>query len=118
MAQSETIRGWGFVAPALLWTLAFFVVPFGVMAAMSLATLEGREDGQGLLRFNLAGEDFDAALAQAGAMPLPPYIAALRPADAQDKDDYQTVWAARSGAVAAPTASLHFDEPLLAALRG
>lgn len=81
------------------------------------ATLEGREDGQGLLRFNLAGEDFDAALAQAGAMPLPPYIAARRPADALDKDDYQTVWAARSGAVAAPTASLHFDEPLLAALR-
>ncbi|SDN87273.1 S-adenosylmethionine:tRNA ribosyltransferase-isomerase [Lutimaribacter pacificus] len=81
------------------------------------ATLEAREDGQGLLRFNLAGEDFDAALAQAGAMPLPPYIAARRPADAQDKDDYQTVWAARSGAVAAPTASLHFDEPLLAALR-
>lgn len=43
MAQPETIRGWGFVAPALLWTLAFFVVPFGIMAAMSLATLDGRE---------------------------------------------------------------------------
>ena len=39
----DTVRGWGFVAPALLWTLAFFVVPFVVMAAMSLATLEGRE---------------------------------------------------------------------------
>ena len=49
-------------------------------------------------------------------MPLPPYIAAKRPADAQDKTDYQTVWAKTSGAVAAPTASLHFDEPLLAAL--
>ncbi|OZB16776.1 MAG: tRNA preQ1(34) S-adenosylmethionine ribosyltransferase-isomerase QueA, partial [Rhodobacterales bacterium 34-62-10] len=49
------------------------------------ATLEGREDGQGLLAFNLTGPDFDAALAEAGAMPLPPYIAARRAADAQDK---------------------------------
>jgi S-adenosylmethionine:tRNA ribosyltransferase-isomerase len=81
------------------------------------AVLEGRDEGQGLLRFNLTGEDFDAALNTAGAMPLPPYIAAKRPADAADRDDYQTVWAARKGAVAAPTASLHFDAPLLAALR-
>ncbi len=75
------------------------------------AKLEGREEGQGLLSFNLTGTDFDAALAEAGAMPLPPYIAARRAADAQDKEDYQTVWARRAGAVAAPTASLHFDEP-------
>ena len=80
------------------------------------ASLEGREDGQALLRFNLTGDDFDAALAQAGAMPLPPYIAALRPPDEADKADYQTLWAARAGAVAAPTASLHFDAPLMAAL--
>ncbi|MCM2562179.1 tRNA preQ1(34) S-adenosylmethionine ribosyltransferase-isomerase QueA [Lutimaribacter sp. EGI FJ00015] len=77
------------------------------------AVLERRKDGRGALRFNLTGEDFDAALAQAGAMPLPPYIAARRPADEHDKHDYQTVWAARAGAVAAPTASLHFDAPLL-----
>jgi S-adenosylmethionine:tRNA ribosyltransferase-isomerase len=50
-------------------------------------------------------------------MPLPPYIEALRPADDRDREDYQTVWARRDGAVAAPTASLHFDEPLLATLR-
>jgi S-adenosylmethionine:tRNA ribosyltransferase-isomerase len=81
------------------------------------ATLIWRGEGQGLLRFNLTGEDFDAALAEAGAMPLPPYIAALRAPDEADKTDYQTVWASRSGAVAAPTASLHFDEPLLAALK-
>ncbi|MHA7874616.1 tRNA preQ1(34) S-adenosylmethionine ribosyltransferase-isomerase QueA [Roseivivax sp.] len=80
------------------------------------ATLEAKEDGQARLRFNLSGEDFDAALAEAGAMPLPPYIAAKRPADARDKEDYQTIWARRSGAVAAPTASLHFDAPLLEAL--
>jgi S-adenosylmethionine:tRNA ribosyltransferase-isomerase len=80
------------------------------------ATLEGTNEGQGHLRFNCTGDDFDAALNAAGAMPLPPYIAAKRPADAQDKTDYQTVWAKNKGAVAAPTASLHFDEPLLKAL--
>jgi S-adenosylmethionine:tRNA ribosyltransferase-isomerase len=81
------------------------------------ARLEAKEDGQGVLSFNLSGEDFDAALAEAGAMPLPPYIAAKRAADAQDKTDYQTVWARASGAVAAPTASLHFDAPLLQQIR-
>lgn len=77
------------------------------------ATLEGVADGQGHLAFNCTGDDFDAALNAAGAMPLPPYIAAKRPADARDRTDYQTVWARQAGAVAAPTASLHFDEPLL-----
>ena len=80
------------------------------------ATLEGAADGQGHLRFNCSGADFDAALNAAGAMPLPPYIAARRPADDRDRTDYQTVWARNSGAVAAPTASLHFDQPLLDAL--
>jgi len=80
------------------------------------ATVEGRGEGQARLRFNLTGDDFDAALAEAGAMPLPPYIAALRAPDDEDKTDYQTVWAKRTGAVAAPTASLHFDAALLEAL--
>ena len=68
------------------------------------------------LEFNLTGDDFDTALAETGLMPLPPYIAAKRAADAQDKTDYQTVFARHAGAVAAPTASLHFDQALLAAL--
>ncbi|WP_171207237.1 MULTISPECIES: tRNA preQ1(34) S-adenosylmethionine ribosyltransferase-isomerase QueA [unclassified Ruegeria] len=80
------------------------------------AQLDRVADGQAFLRFNLSGDDFDAALEQAGAMPLPPYIAAKRPADERDKSDYQTVWARHSGAVAAPTASLHFDDALLRAL--
>jgi len=82
------------------------------------ATLIAKRDGTAELDFNLSGDAFDAALAESGMMPLPPYIAAKRAADAQDKTDYQTIWAARPGAVAAPTASLHFDAGLLHALRG
>ncbi len=86
-------------------------------AAGLRARFEGRtEEGEALLGFNLSGEAFDAALAAAGEMPLPPYIAGKRRADAQDREDYQTIWAARPGAVAAPTASLHFDAALMAAL--
>lgn len=66
------------------------------------------------LEFNLTGDDFDAALARAGQMPLPPYMG--READAQDLIDYQTVFARHAGAVAAPTASLHFDLDLLGRL--
>ncbi len=84
--------------------------------ALSAQVTARAEDSVTLL-FNLAGDDFDAALAEAGAMPLPPYIAARRPADDRDRDDYQTVFARHAGAVAAPTASLHFDAPLLAGLR-
>ncbi|WP_282129146.1 tRNA preQ1(34) S-adenosylmethionine ribosyltransferase-isomerase QueA [Roseobacter litoralis] len=80
------------------------------------ATMQSVTDGQGFLRFNLEGNDFDAALNAAGAMPLPPYIATRRPADERDKSDYQTVFAQNNGAVAAPTASLHFDEALLSEL--
>lgn len=82
------------------------------------ATLQDIADGQGHLAFNLAGDDFDAALNAAGAMPLPPYIAGKRPADARDKHDYQTVFARNNGAVAAPTASLHFDAALLQTIAG
>ncbi|MFD0980828.1 tRNA preQ1(34) S-adenosylmethionine ribosyltransferase-isomerase QueA [Tropicimonas aquimaris] len=77
------------------------------------ARVLGRSEGQLTLDFTLKGDDFDAALDAAGAMPLPPYIAAKRAADEQDRTDYQTVFARHSGAVAAPTASLHFDRPLL-----
>ncbi len=81
------------------------------------AEVVDRADGTARLRFNLSGDDFDAALAEAGAMPLPPYIESRRKADEQDREDYQTVWARETGAVAAPTASLHFDDALLAAVK-
>ncbi|MCQ0969777.1 tRNA preQ1(34) S-adenosylmethionine ribosyltransferase-isomerase QueA [Paracoccus sp. TK19116] len=74
-------------------------------------------DGGLSLRFDAEGDAFDAALQRVGAMPLPPYIAAQRAPDAQDHTDYQTIWAERAGAVAAPTASLHFDAALMDALR-
>lgn len=80
------------------------------------AVVEARDtDGALLLRFE-AAVPLDQALARAGAMPLPPYIASRRPADARDRDDYQTMFAAVDGAVAAPTAALHFTPALLAAL--
>ena len=81
------------------------------------ATLVAKgEEGRARLDFGAAGAAFDEALAEAGAMPLPPYIAGRRAPDAADRADYQTVWAREPGAVAAPTASLHFDAPLLEAL--
>jgi S-adenosylmethionine:tRNA ribosyltransferase-isomerase len=80
------------------------------------ASVTAIADGRALLRFSVEGADFDAALAEAGEMPLPPYIAAQRPPDAADRTDYQTVFARHPGAVAAPTASLHFDAELLARL--
>jgi S-adenosylmethionine:tRNA ribosyltransferase-isomerase len=82
------------------------------------AEMIARADGQAELRFNLTGAEFDAALSEAGEMPLPPYIAGKRAADAQDKTDYQTVFAKTPGAVAAPTASLHFDPELLDRIAG
>jgi S-adenosylmethionine:tRNA ribosyltransferase-isomerase len=80
------------------------------------ATVAAKSATDLTLAFDLQGDDFDAALAVAGVMPLPPYIAAKRAADDQDRTDYQTVFARHAGAVAAPTASLHFDAALLQAL--
>ncbi len=74
------------------------------------------EDGTVVLRFALDGPTLDTAIAEIGAMPLPPYIAGKRAADAQDFEDYQTIHARRDGAVAAPTAALHFDAALMQAL--
>jgi len=77
-----------------------------------------REDGTLDLAFDAQGPALDAAIARIGSMPLPPYIAQRRPTDARDGEDYQTLFARRDGAVAAPTAALHFDSELLDALAG
>lgn len=80
------------------------------------AEVRGKDGSEVLLEFDRAGAELEAALGAVGEMPLPPYIAARRAVDARDREDYQTVFATRPGAVAAPTASLHFDEGLLGAL--
>jgi S-adenosylmethionine:tRNA ribosyltransferase-isomerase len=78
------------------------------------ATVTGKgEGGEVTLSFDLSGPDLDAAIAERGAMPLPPYIAAKRAEDERDRSDYQTVYAEEDGSVAAPTAGLHFTPQLL-----
>jgi S-adenosylmethionine:tRNA ribosyltransferase-isomerase len=74
------------------------------------------EDGEVTLAFDLAGPDLDMAIADRGAMPLPPYIAGRRAEDERDRTDYQTVYAREDGSVAAPTAGLHFTSGLMARL--
>lgn len=71
------------------------------------------ETGEVTLEFELGGAQLDEAIKSHGAMPLPPYIGAKRAVEERDKVDYQTVYAAEDGAVAAPTAGLHFTEKLL-----
>ena len=75
-----------------------------------------KNEGEALLGFNLSGPALDEALQVHGHMPIPPYIAARRHEDAQDAQDYQTLFAEKLGAVAAPTAGLHFTPNLVAAV--
>jgi S-adenosylmethionine:tRNA ribosyltransferase-isomerase len=82
-----------------------------------LAEVAGKgEEGEVMLAFALSGAALQSAIEQTGEMPLPPYISSRRPADERDAQDYQTLFAQRPGAVAAPTASLHFTPRLLDAL--
>ena len=87
-------------------------VDFG--AGLTGHVLERGDEGAILWRFSAS--DLDAAMTAAGAMPLPPYIASKRATDARDATDYQTLHAAKDGAVAAPTAGLHFTPELWAKL--
>lgn len=81
------------------------------------ATVEEKgEGGEITLRFDLSGPALDEAIATVGHIPLPPYIAAKRPEDERDRADYQTIYAREDGAVAAPTAGLHFTPSLFATL--
>ena len=73
--------------------------------------------GDGSFTLYFEGEEpVEILLHRAGTMPLPPYIAGKRPTDARDVQDYQTMFAAKDGAVAAPTASLHFTPDLMSAI--
>jgi S-adenosylmethionine:tRNA ribosyltransferase-isomerase len=88
-------------------------VQFGGGVSASVADRD--EDGAILLHFE-GEEPVELLLERAGRMPLPPYIASRRPADRSDRDDYQTMFAREDGAVAAPTAALHFTPKLIEAL--
>lgn len=78
----------------------------------SAEVLEKKESGQVVLHFNKSGADLMATLDEIGTMPLPPYIQRLRKEEESDKSDYQTIYARHEGAVAAPTAGLHFTQAL------
>ncbi len=80
------------------------------------ATVEARDEAEVTLLFDLSGPMLDEAIFSAGHIPLPPYIAAKRAEDEKDKTDYQTIYARENGAVAAPTAGLHFTPRLFEAL--
>ncbi|MBO6639055.1 MAG: tRNA preQ1(34) S-adenosylmethionine ribosyltransferase-isomerase QueA [Roseitalea sp.] len=84
--------------------------------ALDATVAEKAEGGEVTLAFDLAGPNLDAAVAMAGHIPLPPYIASKRSDDERDRTDYQTVYAREDGAVAAPTAGLHFTDRLFGKL--
>lgn len=79
------------------------------------SAMERSDDGAFLLHFH-GDEPVELLLERAGRMPLPPYIASRRPTDEADREDYQTMFAREEGAVAAPTAALHFTPRLIEAL--
>ena len=85
-------------------------IDFG--AGVRATVVEKRDDGSALLRF-AGSEAVELLIERAGRMPLPPYIASRRAADEADRSDYQTMFAREEGAVAAPTAALHFTRRLL-----
>jgi len=89
------------------------VVEFG--EGVKASAVQRDEEGAILLHFH-GDQPVELLLERAGQMPLPPYIAGKRPTDEADRDDYQTMFARESGAVAAPTAALHFTDRLIGAL--
>src|SRR5271167_2429747 len=84
-----------------------------LLSALNAEVEEKGDAGEVMLRFEFAGAALDEAIERIGAPPLPPYIAARRRPDEKDRADYQTMFAAEPGAVAAPTAGLHFTPALV-----
>ena len=87
-----------------------------LLGQLHAVVAEKGEGGEVLLDFSLQGAALDDAIMALGHMPLPPYIAGKRPEDSRDAADYQTLFANEPGAVAAPTAGLHYTPALVAAL--
>jgi S-adenosylmethionine:tRNA ribosyltransferase-isomerase len=86
------------------------------IGGLSARVMMKGEGGELLIRFDRSGHELDLAILEHGEMPLPPYIAGKRSTDEEDRADYQTMFAVRDGAVAAPTASLHFTDGLMGRL--
>jgi S-adenosylmethionine:tRNA ribosyltransferase-isomerase len=86
------------------------------LGKLEATVAEKGDAGEATLAFDLAGAFLDEALHAVGHVPLPPYIASKRPDDERDRSDYQTIFAKDEGAVAAPTAGLHFTPELFADL--
>lgn len=84
-----------------------------LLGTLAASVAQKGEGGEATLSFDFHGPILDEAIAALGDMPLPPYIASKRPTDEADEQDYQTVYAREPGAVAAPTAGLHFTQNLL-----
>jgi S-adenosylmethionine:tRNA ribosyltransferase-isomerase len=118
--KKEDERSWrAFVRPAKKLAVGETVLFRSKKGELVLLAdvIEKGKAGEILFRFPVGGKDLDAAIRDVGAMPLPPYIAAKRAEDARDESDYQTMFADRTGAVAAPTAGLHFTPELLNAIQ-
>ncbi len=116
--KREAADRWlAFIRPAKKLDVGETVRFKGKVGGLLEATVIGKhEGGEVLLGFALSGAALDDAIASVGSMPLPPYIAAKRPQDETDRDSYQTMFARELGAVAAPTAGLHFTPRLIAAI--
>ncbi len=84
---------------------------------LAATIIQKGDAGEIEIDFDLSGELLDEALASVGHIPLPPYISAQRGEDEQDRSDYQTIYAKHDGAVAAPTAGLHFTDALVESLQ-
>lgn len=105
-----------FARPAKKLQAGDRIVFEGGGAHLTATVFEKADGGEVLLVFDRSGADLDTAIAAVGHVPLPPYIAQKRGEEDQDKSDYQTIYAEKEGAVAAPTAGLHFTPDLLRAL--
>ncbi len=111
--KRETLRDWRAFIRNAKRLHEGDVIDFG--SGVTAISHTRQPDGSWSLRFQ-GDEPVEVLLARAGTMPLPPYIASKREIDAQDRSDYQTLFAAKEGAVAAPTAALHFTPSLMSAL--
>ena len=117
--KREGLDRWrAFVKPAKKLHLDETVLfdPARTEDGLSARVVEKADGGEVVFVFNRSGAALDSAIAQWGSMPLPPYIATHRAEDDADRHDYQTLFAAHEGAVAAPTAGLHFTPAVRAAI--